>query len=46
MYTANRKRDREAAAEGMASDDEKRAAIERGMHDMTELDNKGFMYSL
>ena len=46
MYTANKKRNREAATEGMESDDEKRAAIERGMHDMTELDNKGFRYSL
>ena len=46
MYTQNKKRDREAAAEGTASDEEKLAAIERGMQDMTELDNKGFRYSL
>jgi hypothetical protein len=46
MYTQNKKRDREAVAEGTASDEEKLAAIERGMQDMTELDNKGFRYSL
>lgn len=46
MYSANKKRDREAAAAGAESDEEKQAAIERGMQDMTELDNKGFRYSL
>ena len=46
MYKQNKKRDREAAAEGAASYEEKLAAIERGMQDMTELDNKGFRYSL
>jgi hypothetical protein len=46
MWSVNKKRDREAAAGGAASDEEEREAIERGMHDMTELDNKGFRYSL
>lgn len=46
MYRQNKKRDREAAEEGTASDEEKLAAIERGMQDMTELDNRGFRYSL
>lgn len=46
MYSANKKRDREAAAQGALSDEEERAAIERGMHDMTEIDNKGFRYVL
>ena len=46
MASANKKRDREAAAAGAASDEEERAAIERGMLDVTELDNKGFRYSL
>ena len=46
MFTANKKRDQEAAAEGNTSEDEKLAGIERGMQDMTELDNKGFRYSL
>lgn len=46
MWSVNKKRDREAAALGLASDEEEKAAIEQGMHDMTELDNKGFRYSL
>ena len=46
MWTANKKRDREAAAEGVVGEEIEKAAIERGMHDMTELDNKGFRYSL
>lgn len=46
MYTANKKRDQEASAAGELSDEQKLAAIERGMQDMTELDNKGFRYSL
>ncbi|KAF7191903.1 putative transporter [Pseudocercospora fuligena] len=46
MWSVNKKRDREAAARGVASDEEEKAAIEQGMHDMTELDNKGFRYSL
>ncbi|KAK5683077.1 hypothetical protein LTS10_004607 [Elasticomyces elasticus] len=46
MWRANVKRDREAAAAGTIDDDEEKAAIERGMHDVTELDNKGFRYSL
>ena len=46
MWSANKKRDRAAEAEGTLSDEEKLAAIERGMQDMTELDNKGFRYSL
>lgn len=41
MFTANKKRDREAAAIGATSDEEERAAIERGMLDTTELENKG-----
>jgi hypothetical protein len=39
MWRENKKRD----AAGPA--DEK-AAVEAGMHDVTELDNKGFRYSL
>ncbi|SMR59918.1 unnamed protein product [Zymoseptoria tritici ST99CH_3D1] len=46
MYSVNKKRDREAAAAGTLSDEEERAAIEQGMHDVTELDNKGFRYAL
>jgi hypothetical protein len=46
MFLVNKKRDREAASSGVAGYDEERDAIERGMHDVTELDNKGFRYSL
>ncbi|EXJ57946.1 hypothetical protein A1O7_05369 [Cladophialophora yegresii CBS 114405] len=46
MYLVNKKRDREAAASGVVDLDEEKEAIERGMHDVTELDNKGFRYSL
>ena len=42
MFMFNRKRDREQAATPV---DEKEA-IELGMHDMTEFDNKGFRYIL
>lgn len=45
MYTVNKKRDREASSAVVDATDEKNA-IEQGMHDMTELDNKGFRYVL
>jgi hypothetical protein len=43
MFTANKKRDREA---GNMTVEEERLAIEQGMQDQTELDNKGFRYTL
>ncbi|EMC94293.1 hypothetical protein BAUCODRAFT_36764 [Baudoinia panamericana UAMH 10762] len=46
MWSVNKKRDREMMAEGGLGNEEEKAAIERGMHDMTELDNKGFRYVL
>lgn len=47
MWTANKRRDREAAAAGVEQTaEEEREAIERGMQDVTELDNKGFRYVL
>lgn len=46
MYMSNKKRDREALAAGALGEEEERAAIEKGMHDMTEIDNKGFRYTL
>ncbi|KAK6440758.1 hypothetical protein LTR95_003008 [Oleoguttula sp. CCFEE 5521] len=46
MWTLERERDREAAVEGETSEEIERAAIDRGMHDVTELDNKGFRYVL
>ena len=47
MWTVNKKRDREMAASGtFAAEAEQKEAIEKGMRDMTELDNKGFRYVL
>ena len=47
MWSVNKKRDREAAESGTrAADMEEKSAIERGMRDTTELDNKGFRYVL
>ena len=46
MWAMNKKRDREAAQSAVLSDIEEREAIERGMQDVTELDNKGFRYVL
>ena len=45
MHRSNKKRDAEQAARGELSEEEKEA-IERGMLDMTEIDNKGFRYIL
>lgn len=42
MYTVNKRRD----AKALNNSEEEKDAIERGMHDMTELDNKGFRYQL
>jgi len=46
MYRSNKQRDAEQAARGEASDEEEREAIEKGMLDMTEVDNRGFRYIL
>lgn len=46
MYMVNKKRDREAREAGVMSTAEEKEAIEQGMHDTTELDNKGFRYTL
>ena len=46
MWSENRKRDREQTAVGIVGVEEEKEAIERGMHDATELDNKGFRYIL
>ncbi|KAF3007932.1 hypothetical protein E8E13_011223 [Curvularia kusanoi] len=46
MWSVNKKRDRESASGIQLTDEEKKAAIEAGMHDVTELDNKGFRYIL
>lgn len=46
MYRVNKSRDAEQAARGELSEEEERAAIEQGMLDQTEIDNKGFRYIL
>jgi hypothetical protein len=46
MHRSNKKRDAEQAAGGELSEEEEKEAIERGMLDMTEIDNKGFRYFL
>ena len=46
MYRSNKSRDAEQAMRGTLSDEEEREAIEKGMLDMTEIDNKGFRYIL
>ncbi|KAI1085576.1 MFS general substrate transporter [Whalleya microplaca] len=47
MWSVNKKRDREAAISGSGLTEEQvREAIELGMQDVTELDNKGFRYAL
>lgn len=46
MYRVNKSRDREAAGEHVSTEEKEREAIERGMQDMTELDNRGFRYAL
>jgi hypothetical protein len=46
MWRSNKARDEEQAARGEPSEVEEREAVERGMRDMTELDNRGFRYIL
>ncbi|KAI1172966.1 MFS general substrate transporter [Nemania sp. FL0916] len=47
MWSVNKKRDREAASLGsQLSSEQEKDAIERGMQDVTELDNPGFRYVL
>ncbi|ORY66591.1 major facilitator superfamily domain-containing protein [Pseudomassariella vexata] len=46
MWSVNKKRDREAATSGHLTAEEEKAAIEAGMQDVTEIDNKGFRYVL
>ncbi|KAK6819582.1 hypothetical protein PG987_016065 [Apiospora arundinis] len=46
MWTVNKRRDKAAAERGELSEEEAKQAIELGMQDVTELDNKGFRYSL
>lgn len=46
MWSVNKKRDRESAGGLHLTEEEERQAIEEGMHDRTEIDNKGFRYIL
>ncbi|OCL09001.1 MFS general substrate transporter [Glonium stellatum] len=46
MYSVNKKRDRESARGERLAGEEEKEAIELGMHDVTEIDNKGFRYIL
>ncbi|KAJ9131822.1 MFS general substrate transporter [Pleurostoma richardsiae] len=46
MWSVNKKRDREAAADPRGIEQQEQEAIEKGMRDMTEIDNKGFRYAL
>jgi hypothetical protein len=46
MWHSNKTRDAEQAGLGELSAEAGREAIERGMMDMTELDNRGFRYIL
>jgi hypothetical protein len=42
MYSVNKSRDRASTS----TEEETQTAIEAGMHDVTEIDNKGFRYIL
>ena len=46
MWSVNKKRDLETARGMHLTDEEERAAVEAGMLDVTEIDNKGFRYIL
>ena len=46
MWRSNKARDSEQAALEESSYEAEREAVERGMMDMTELDNRGFRYIL
>lgn len=46
MRSVNKKRDRESASGIQLTAEEMKEAIEAGMHDVTEIDNKGFRYIL
>ena len=46
MYRSNKARDADQAARGGMSEEEEREGIEKGMLDMTEIDNRHFRYIL
>jgi hypothetical protein len=46
MWSVNKKRDQESASGVQLTEEEEREAVEQGMLDVTEIDNKGFRYIL
>lgn len=46
MWAVNKKRDRQSASGIQLTNEEEKAAVEAGMLDVTEIDNKGFRYIL
>jgi hypothetical protein len=46
MWSVNKKRDEQSASGIHLTDQEEKAAVEAGMLDVTEIDNKGFRYML
>ncbi|ERS98986.1 hypothetical protein HMPREF1624_04181 [Sporothrix schenckii ATCC 58251] len=46
MWAANRKRDRAAAGDPRSPEERAQSAVEKGMRDITELDNADFRYAL
>jgi len=46
MYSVNKARDKAHAERGELSQEEEKEAVEKGMLDVTEIDNKGFRYIL
>lgn len=46
MWRSNKSRDAEQAARGELSEEDEREAIEKGMLGITEIDNRGFRYTL
>ncbi|KAF2007888.1 MFS general substrate transporter [Amniculicola lignicola CBS 123094] len=46
MWSVNKKRNAESASGIHLTPEEEKEAIENGMHDVTEIDNKGFRYIL
>ena len=46
MWSENKKRDRASASGIHLTEEEEKAAVEAGMLDVTEIDNKGFRYIL
>ena len=46
MWTVNKRRDRAAAADPRTPEERAHSAVEKGMCDITDLDNQDFRYAL